>query len=409
MTVFTPLIGRFGNQMFQYAHARAYANQNGHTLVTPKWMGQQLFDLPPQEIGNLGDETISDYCQSQSHLIYSRQEARQWFRFKPELASRAPKLPCVAHRRAGDYERLGYVVVSKKSYLEAAKQFSLPDSEFITEECPHQIGGVPTEPNWIADFLLMARAEILLRGNSTFSWWAATLSNARVFSPIIEGKPGGKEHDCEFTEGNWPRFCDLYFVTDLHLPEIPIPPATEEKRYEYPLGPNSVVWDCGAFDGEFAKRLAAKYNCRVLMFEPIDHCDFSKISKANPRLKRYSVAIGGRSENKMFSIQNDSSGQFGTSGPKTEVRVLSVLDAMTLTGCRGGDLLKINIEGMEYELLEHLIENDLCKCFDNIQVQFHTNAPDWKIRLAKIHAGLNRTHNVTWGTHMMLHVNWKRK
>ena len=35
------------------------------------------------------------------------------------------------------------------------------------------------------------------------------------------------------------------------------------------------------------------------------------------------------------------------------------------------DLLKINIEGGEYEVLENLIENDLIKNIDNIQIQFH--------------------------------------
>ena len=35
------------------------------------------------------------------------------------------------------------------------------------------------------------------------------------------------------------------------------------------------------------------------------------------------------------------------------------------------DLIKINIEGGEYELLEAILDNNLAKAFDNLQIQFH--------------------------------------
>jgi hypothetical protein len=56
--------------------------------------------------------------------------------------------------------------------------------------------------------------------NSTFSFWAATLGNAKVYSPVIRGVRGGKpDAYAEFVEGNWPVMADNHPNTDLHLKE----------------------------------------------------------------------------------------------------------------------------------------------------------------------------------------------
>ena len=60
-------------------------------------------------------------------------------------------------------------------------------------------------------------------------------------------------------------------------------------------------------------------------------------------------------------------------------------------------LAKINIEGGEYELLEHLIEKNLIKQIRNIQVQFHEDViPNASRRMAEIHSALAQTHRITF-------------
>ena len=44
--------GRFGNQMFQYAFARAYAEKYNCILQTPKWIGQDIFEIQDPLITN---------------------------------------------------------------------------------------------------------------------------------------------------------------------------------------------------------------------------------------------------------------------------------------------------------------------------------------------------------------------
>lgn len=205
--------------MFQYAFARANSEITGLRLTTDRWIGEEIFDLPdhvPHEPSKA--HLPVDYRQNQESLIYTRSQVKNWFKLKPEIEERLQehnsKGLVLAHRRTGDYGRLGYVVVSEESYHKAAGLNGYRIYDILTEE-----KAVMDHRSFIVDFYRMMTCSVLFRGNSTFSWWAATLGNSRVFSPVIEGLEGGKEQECEFVEGNYPRFADLPFVTDLHLSE----------------------------------------------------------------------------------------------------------------------------------------------------------------------------------------------
>jgi len=74
----------------------------------------------------------------------------------------------------------------------------------------------------LPSFYRLMTAPILFRANSTFSWWAATLGNGRVFAPVIKDLIGLNNqffHHAEFIEGNWPQMTKAPVNTDLHLRE----------------------------------------------------------------------------------------------------------------------------------------------------------------------------------------------
>lgn len=218
--------------MFTYCYGRALAEKRGLTFSCPPWIGDKIFDLnePPSSLRCGADDAdaivITDYCQNQDSLIYTRKQVRDWFRFKPEIQAKLDTIPTtaeiVAHRRVGDYPDLGYVVVSYGSYISAMVEFgygNVKDREltFVTEEEPLRHPDFTGDLAFLPDFYQLMKAKVLFRGNSSFSWWAATLSDAEVYAPVVAGLVGGKEQDCQFVKGNWPRFCDLPFITDLHL------------------------------------------------------------------------------------------------------------------------------------------------------------------------------------------------
>jgi hypothetical protein len=227
MTITTPLIGRFGNQLFQWAHSKAYSEKFGHELRTPRWIGEKIFQIEPTEEPDGTETVLGGYAQNQEALIYTGRKVREWFTFRPEIESQLQAIPIpkmVFHRRTGDYAALGYVVVSLQSYLKAALSFGygdqqLADVEIMSAESPFASSSFSGELSFLPDFYRMMKAPVLFRANSTFSWWAATLGEGAVYSPIIDGLTGGREQDCEFVLGNHPRFANLPNVTDLYLDE----------------------------------------------------------------------------------------------------------------------------------------------------------------------------------------------
>jgi hypothetical protein len=186
--------GRFGNQLFQYAYARALAEQLGAELHTPDWIGRELFigvDEPLMQ--TKGDIDLFDYFQNPEHLeLLSRKKVRDWFQFKnpPKVA----KHNLIFNKRRGDYLTHAdqYPIVSDASYIKGAEKYNLDHTKALILD--------QDNPDFLTDFCLMMNCNNLFRANSTFSWWAATLGDCQVYSPKVEDKTGWV--DVEFVKGN---------------------------------------------------------------------------------------------------------------------------------------------------------------------------------------------------------------
>jgi len=241
------LMGGLGNQLHQYCAARKYAEIHGATLEVPEWAGRHIFglseepgfscDLPEVSDGNAGpsnviregqvDVRLGGYFQSQNWIDrLSREEIKRWLQVEPkwlDLCGRGSH-QLVAHVRQGDY--LGhdcYANIPERSYVRACEEHNLPIvcMRWVRQDQPRIIRGVPGSFSYLPDFLTIMQAEVILRANSTFSWWAAVLSDAQIFAPVVEDYVG--EYDASFIEGNWPRCADKartgISITDLHLRE----------------------------------------------------------------------------------------------------------------------------------------------------------------------------------------------
>src|SRR5262249_51252950 len=71
-------------------------------------------------------------------------------------------------------------------------------------------------------------------------------------------------------------------------------------------------------------------------------------------------------------------------------------------------LMKINIEGGEYDLLENLIATGLISRIRDIQVQFHMDIPDAERRMHAIQSRLAGTHRLTF-QYPFVWENWQRR
>jgi hypothetical protein len=236
-------MGRFGNQILQYAVARKYAQDAGAILETPGWIGQKLFGLtdppitrrmprtPPDVLQwGKGNIDLYGYFQFQDAVGHLRRnELKQWFKIKQCWLDLCPHRTnyVAAHVRRGDYVTNGanvYATISEQSYLNACVKFGLDTSKliFVREDAPQRVKELENEGlDFLPDFVTLLEADVLLRANSTFSWWAGCLGSGTVYAPLVNDLVG--RQDVDFIEGNWPKMCSPRNsggnLTDLYVPD----------------------------------------------------------------------------------------------------------------------------------------------------------------------------------------------
>lgn len=187
-------------------------------------------------------------------------------------------------------------------------------------------------------------------------------------------------------------------------------PFTESLRHAYPLTPQSVCVDVGAYKGGWAKTMHEKYGCIVLAFEPIAafYAESCSACAQFPRITLFNVGLSDHFHSVEMGVQNDSSGEFATSEVREKVILMDVHDHLKQVHKGPFALIKINAEGGEYPIMERLIKQGALGMFDNYQIQFHTCAPDYQKRYDSIAAALSETHELTW-REPFVWENWRKK
>jgi FkbM family methyltransferase len=182
-------------------------------------------------------------------------------------------------------------------------------------------------------------------------------------------------------------------------------------RLNYDLNENSVVFDLGGYKGEFASDIYCKYSSSIYVFEPIlEFYNIIKFKFSNSsKIHAFQFGLGGRNENLKISLTDNSSSIFIESNKFEIIQLKSIIEFINEYNITKVDLIKINIEGGEYEVLEALISNNMVSMFTNIQVQFHDFiVENAKERMNKIQIELAKTHNLTY-QYEFVWENWKLK
>ena len=218
--------GRLGNQMFQYAALLGTAFirgrkfmivDSGHSLLDTFELGsQEKYDkkhrpnfiyhessfLYDPNINLIADNTeIMGYFQSPNYFIHCEDEVRKNFIFKKEIKQEAeielkklavPNRPtCSVHIRRTDYiDKSNYHASGDMDYLQNAVKMvneNIPGCTFIvfSDDIPwckqHLNGDVSFSENTPeVDMCMMSMCPIHIIANSSFSWWAAWLSESQA-------------------------------------------------------------------------------------------------------------------------------------------------------------------------------------------------------------------------------------
>jgi FkbM family methyltransferase len=173
----------------------------------------------------------------------------------------------------------------------------------------------------------------------------------------------------------------------------------EHKRYEYDLRIGDTVIDLGAYKGEWAEKIYEKYGCKIIVVEPTEYIrgfQYGTVINKAAGTHAGKLSFGGRAYCTSVMEPGDH-----------EYECIDINEV--IKGAGNIAVLKINIEGSEYDILMHIISAGLHKNIKNIQVQFHEIAGiPYEYWYKEIEKKLSLTHERTW-YYPFCWENWKLK
>lgn len=227
--------GWLGNQMFQYAATFATSKKLGVDCGFPenepnlfdifdltafrnKTSTRYIYQEPTFEYAPIPERdglTLFGYFQSEKYFSDYREDIRKEFTLKnPKFPDGLEEEHIALHVRRGDYLNLQNIhpTCSLDYYEKALKE--LPDlpvyifSDDI-EWCKENFKGDKykfSEQNFMEDFELMTKCSYHIIANSSFSWWAAWLSDSKkVIAPATWFGPDGPGSAEDIIPDTWTK------------------------------------------------------------------------------------------------------------------------------------------------------------------------------------------------------------
>lgn len=337
------------------------------------------------------------------------------------------------HMRRRDYGHMG---LCKASYYVAGIRYLhtiYPDAEFyvFTDEpnyARHLMRSANCPFNQVAsgsdigDLYLMSLCRHFVISNSSYSWWGAW------FGEQCQGSRGSivitpKEWTTIDTTpspspNRWVVLPDAVEPFTINLQEVALSAerihqirfddatrnwfsvqGDKNLRVDFPeLNPESIVLDLGGYRGDWTAEIVRRYDAHVMIFEPLTgfYNHLSNRFNSNSKVRCFQFGLGTHNHSEVMHHSNDASSIFAVEGDPEQVRILEVTQFLKQHNIEQIDVLKINIEGGEYDLIDHMILNGAINKVRKLQVQFHDFVPNAITRRAAIQSGLAKTHIQKW-------------
>jgi FkbM family methyltransferase len=163
-------------------------------------------------------------------------------------------------------------------------------------------------------------------------------------------------------------------------------------RLNYPLNNKSVVVDLGARHGNWSDLIRQRYDSKIYCFEAVNN--FCK-ELENKNYNTFCFAVSDKKQKIRLGVFESEASIFYNES-SFEVDSISASEIFDVIKEEKIDLLKINVEGSEYPILNNLIDSGKINMIENIQVQFHlfdgVENQDYDTLVKK----LSKTHKLTW-------------
>jgi FkbM family methyltransferase len=186
----------------------------------------------------------------------------------------------------------------------------------------------------------------------------------------------------------------------------------ETLRLDYELKKGDLLLDVGGYMGDWAQAMVNRHDgVFVEVFEPVRGFAEGIRGKGLPGVRVHDFGLAGRTCEGEISLDSEGSSVLRGEGKKTEkIRLVAGCEALDMLGISGTiSVIKINIEGCEFDLLEHFLQRrGVLERIKNIQIQFHDFVPDARARRRLVRSRLAETHVERWN-YPFVWEGWQRK
>ncbi len=175
------------------------------------------------------------------------------------------------------------------------------------------------------------------------------------------------------------------------------------------------VVDAGAFDGTWSHQIATRYGASVHAFEPAPDAlaELEKRLDGRPTTI-HPFALGATNADAALVLGGLGS-SVSTDTPadgSVPIEIRDVAAAFDDLGLSKIDLLKLNVEGSEFDIIDRLTETGWLARVRILLIQFHEWHPGAYGRRRSAQRSLQRTHHQTWDYPWIWetweHRNWLR-
>jgi FkbM family methyltransferase len=176
--------------------------------------------------------------------------------------------------------------------------------------------------------------------------------------------------------------------------------ANREILVDVDVDRESVVLDVGAFVGDWSQKLWDRSRPTIHAFEPAPsgYQSTAKRFYGNERVQAYDYGLGGANETASLALKGpgssiyDEPGRFGS----VDIHIRDIVEVLDELGLDEIDLLKVNIEGGEYDLFDRLDDAGWLPHIRLILVQFHEWHPKAYARRRRNRRAFRVNHEEVW-------------
>lgn len=171
----------------------------------------------------------------------------------------------------------------------------------------------------------------------------------------------------------------------------------EKLMYDFNLNENSLVFDVGGYKGNWSKKIHEKFNAKIIIFEPVsEFYNYINNRFNNKQVQVYRYALSNRNATSKIYLNEDGSSLMYQKKKFQIVNEIDINEFIKEKKIKNIDLIKINIEGGEYALLNRMIECNILDKIKTILVQFHKKTEEDVYERKKIIKNILKTHNIKW-------------